>query len=400
MTASFALSSRIRSAAGIPQSISLVAALLIHTELPAQQPSTPDVPPSVQVAVLDARTDGPLPYAVVTITALRVDQFTNARGELALRTPAAGEYDILVRRLGFIPFRGRVTLGGDRRLVEVRLQRVPQRLTGMTVSASLDCPNPGPPDSARSPEVHTLVSLLRENADRYRLLYAQHPFVAMQARALGDLRESATFVQLADVAPMRLSDKSEYRAGGVVRRRGREYTMAIPTILELTDDRFARSHCFSYGGATKETTAAGDETWYRINVRAADALTSPDVHGAFFLDSATAQLRRMTLELSRPDKLPASLSSVQSVEVSTTFAEIASGLSVIDAVCAVTRTRAVPSKKKEEAPAPAIVPIELQKLVSFLFTSPPPDVPAQRQYEAPAWQSGTYVARSAVWCQQ
>ena len=399
MTASPVSSPRTQPAARIRLLVAVVAALLVHSELSAQQ-TAPATPSSVQLRVMDARTDGRLPYAVVTISALGIDQFTDSRGVLTLPAPAAGEYDVLVRRLGFIPFRGRLTLGGDRPTVEIRLQRVPQQLTGMRVSASLDCPNPGPPDSARSPEVHTLVSLLRENADRYRLLYAQHPFVAMQARALGELRESATFMQLADVAPMRLSDKSEYRAGGVVRRRGREYTMAIPTILELTDDRFARSHCFAFGGATTETTASGDETWYRINVRAADALTSPDVHGAFFLDSATAQLRRMTLELSRPDKLPGSLSSVQSVAVSTTFAEIASWLSVIDAVCAVTRTRAVPSKKKDEAPAPAIVPIELQKLVSYLFTSPPPDVQAQRQYEAPAWQSGTYVARSAVWCEQ
>lgn len=397
MTAISPLSPRFPSAARLARWLVLIVPLLVHRELSAQQLTAPA---SIQLRVLDARTDGRLAYAVITISALGIDQFTDSRGVFTLPAPAAGDYDVLVRRLGFLPFRGRLTLGADQPTVDVRLQRVPQQLSGMTVSASLDCANPGPPDSVRSPELFTLVSLLRENADRYRRLVSQHPFVAMQARALGELRETATFLQFADVAPMRLSDKSEYRAGSVVRRRGREYTMAIPTILELTDDRFARSHCFAFGGASTATTSAGDETWYRIQVRAADALDAPDVHGVFFLDSATAQLRRMTLELSRPDKLPGSLASVRSVEVSTTFAEIASGLSVIDAVCAVTRTKPVSSKEASETPAQELVPIELQKLVSYVFTSPPPDVEAQRQYPAPAWQSGTYVAPSEVWCQQ
>lgn len=399
MTDCPALLRRVHPAAGFVRAVVLIAAVCARTSLSAQQPAAATPSPFL-LTVMDARTDGRLPYAIVTINALGIERFTDSRGVMTLPSPTVGEYDVLVRRLGFIPFRGRIAIGGTQRMAEVRLQRVAQKLAGLTVTAALACPNPGPPDPARDPEVHTLVSLLRENADRYRLLATQHPFVAMQARALGELRETATFVQLADMAQMQLSTKSEYRAGGVVRRRGREYTMAIPTILELTDERFARSHCFSFGGSTSEKTATGDETWFRIDVRADDKLTSPDVHGAFFLDSATAQLRRMTLELSRPEKLPGALSSVQHVQVSTTFAEIASGLSVVDAVCAVTRTKALPSKRKSDPPPPDVVPIELQQLVSYLFTSPPPDVPAQRQYDAPGWQSGTYVARSAVWCER
>jgi hypothetical protein len=88
------------------------------------------------------------------------------------------------------------------------------------------------------------------------------------------------------------------------------------------------------------------------------------------------------------------------VQVSTTFAEIASGLSVIDAVCAVTRTKPRPPKKKGEAPPPALVPVELQQLVSYLFTTPPPDVPNAKQFESPLWQSGQIMDRAQVWCAQ
>ncbi|MEQ1690505.1 MAG: carboxypeptidase-like regulatory domain-containing protein [Gemmatimonas sp.] len=377
----------------VPCALLLAAALAA----PASSQERPDLA-TLLVSVVDARTDAPLAYAVVSLAQVNLERFTDGRGRLTLPTLAPGRYDVLVRRLGFVPFRSQVTLtAGAPTVLDVRLSSVPQQLSRIRVTAAASCANPGPPDAIRDPDVFTLVSLLRENADRYRLLASQYPFVRIQARALGDLRDEAMFVERVDVTSFPSQTRSEYRAGEVVHRRGGLHTMGIPTILDLADDDFARSHCFFYGGATPHTTASGEETWLRLDVRADDKLNSPDVNGAFYLDSATAQLRKMDLELSRPDRLPRQLSTIATVHVSTAFVEIANGLSVIQQVCAVTRLR--PSEKNADSASRALVPVELQQIVKYAFTKPPPDVPAQRTFEAPGWQPLTYLPRTAIWCE-
>jgi hypothetical protein len=127
-------------------------------------------------------------------------------------------------------------------------------------------------------------------------------------------------------------------------------------------------------------------------------LNSPDVHGAFYLDSATSQLRKMDLELSRPDRLPRQLASIASVHVSTGFVEIANGLAVIQNVCAVTRLH--PTDKPLEQVGRPTMPVELQQLVSYSFVTPPPDVTAKRTFDAPDWQPRTYMPLKTVWCEK
>ncbi len=375
----------------------IVAALVVGSASPVAAQDRPDLG-TLQLSVLDARTDAPLAYAVVRVERLALERFTDARGRITIPTLTPGGYDIVVRRLGFLPLRVQVTVSaGAATVFDARMTRVPQVLTRMDVNAERACATPGAPDAVRQPEVAALVSLLRENADRYGLLVKQYPFVRMQARALGDLRSDAAFVQVVDVTAQPSKTKAEYRAGNVVKRSGTQYSMALPTILDLADDRFTRSHCYFYGGATRASSPSGDETWLRLDVRADDKLDAPDVHGSFYLDSATAQLRKMDLELSRPDKLPKRLATIGVVRVSTRFVEIASGIAVIESVCAVTRLR--PSEKVADSVSRALVPIELQQLVSYMFETPPPDVPARREFESPAWSPQTYVATSAVWCE-
>lgn len=166
--------------------------------------------------------------------------------------------------------------------------------------------------------------------------------------------------------------------------------MAIPTLLDVTDRAFVANHCFGYGG----TVRVGAESWVRINMRAADRLRSPDVNGAFFLDSASSQLRRMDLEMSRPDKLPSPLYRIEAVRVSTTFREIAAGLSVIESVCAMNTLRTPPGAD----PLPS--PSELQQLRAYLFTVAPPDVAVSARFADPAWAVGSILQLGAVWCTQ
>ncbi|MBL0940645.1 MAG: hypothetical protein IBJ03_17260, partial [Gemmatimonadaceae bacterium] len=116
-----------------------------------------------------------------------------------------------------------------------------------------------------------------------------------------------------------------------------------------------------------------------------------DVHGAAYLDSATSQLRRLDLELSRTDRLPREFRGVRTVRAITTFMEIAPGLGIIDGVCAV-------NWLKLEANVVRRHPIELQQSVAYEFKKPPPDVSAFGRRDAPAWRRGQPYARSSLSC--
>jgi hypothetical protein len=343
-----------------------------------------------------AETDATLPYAVVSIPALKIERFADASGRFALGAVPAGKQDVVVRRIGFTPWRGAVQVIADSTTtLSIRLDQLPQRLDAVAVRAMARCEHPGPPDPALQREVSSLVAQLRENADRYRLLAQHYPFTYSQTRWLGEIRDSVFLVQRIDSTLLTSIARAQYKPGKLVERtrvRGREdeFTMAIPTLLDLSDDAFIGSHCFGYGG----TLRVGAESWVRINMRAADRLKSPDVDGAFLLDSATSQLRRMELEMSKPERLPYQLRRVEGVHVTTTFREIAAGLSVIESVCAVNSLRA--PLGTDPLPAPS----ELQQLRAYLFNGPPPpDVARSASFRNPTWTVGTTLRRDAVWCQ-
>ena len=341
------------------------------------------------------QADIPLPYAVVSIPDQSIERFTDASGRFTLTGIAPGRHDVLIRRIGFSPWRGKVSIVADSATsLDVRLEQLPQRLAAVAVLALSNCRNPGPPDPLLQQETSSLVSQLRENADRYRLLAEQYPFAYSQLRALGELRDSVFVMQRVDTSIVLSTARVVYRPGSLVTRtrtkeRGDEYTMAIPTLVELTDDAFIRAHCFGYGG----TVRVGSETWVRVNMRAADKLKSPDVHGSFFLDSASSQLRRMDLDMSRPDLLPAQLQRVEAVHVVTSFREIGSGLSVIESVCAVNQLHTPPGADPVGSPA------ELQQLLAYRFETPPPDVARERGFVSPSWIAGARLKRDVVWCE-
>ncbi len=341
----------------------------------------------------------PLAYAVVSLPRLNVERFTNGAGVFVLTALPEGRHEVLIRRIGYAPYRSSVTIApGAVTRLDVQLTAIPVNIQTLTVRAMVSCTTPGMPDSVRFPEVAGMVALLRENADRYRLLASQYPFAYRQVRALALLENeksasSRVLLQQVDTILARSATRVEYKAGEVVqrvRRRGggSEYNMAIPTILDLADNNFVRAHCFAYGGKER----VDDETWLRLDVRASDKLRSPDVHGAFFLDSATSQLRRMDLELSRADRLPQPLKHVGSVQVRTRFLEIAPGLSIIDAVCGVTRPKG--STVRGDVGLPA----EVQMIAAYEFQAAPEGVLSFRVLPTPQWRAGMRLPRSFLWC--
>ncbi len=368
----------------------LIAALSCFVAGLQAQPTS-----GVDGTVRSAQADVPLAYAVVSIPALSLERFSDQQGRFSLTALRTGTYDIVVRRIGYTPFRGRVQVdsGAVARLA-ITLQQIPVRLASTTVRALANCPRPGVPSEQADPEVFALVNLLRENADRYRLLASQYPFIYLQIRAIGEMGPRDMFISRVDTLLVKSGNRTAYAPGRVVSRQrtdrgGAEWSMAIPTVIDLADDLFLRNHCFAVGGTVREN----DETWIRLDVRAADRLSSPDVNGSFYLDSASAQLRRMTLAMSRPDRLPKELRGVVGVDMVTSFLDIAAGLSVIDKVCAVNRVRQ-PRGRVEP-----VTPSELQQLLVYEFTSPPPDVKKRGSLLPPnAWRSATRIDRKDVWC--
>jgi len=343
--------------------------------------------------VRSALNDVAVPYAVVTIPALSIERFSDASGQFGLARVPAGAHDVVIRRVGFVPSRRRVQVqAGQATSLSVVMQPLPTGLTRVAVRAMASCRNPGMPDPVLQAQVSQLVTLLRENADTYRLLVSQYPFSYVQIAAIGEVSDSAFLVQRVDTTVVAGLNPRRYREGNIVSssistRGTREYQMDIPTIVELTDDAFIRSHCFGYGGMVQE----GGETWYRINMLAADRLRGPDAHGAFFLDSATSQLRRMELDMSRVDRLPPMLRGVAAIHAVTSFTELAPGVPVIASVCAITRLR--PGRAQQRAS-----PAELQQLVGYRFTMPPPGINARVIIAAPTWKPMDLLPQSTVWC--
>jgi hypothetical protein len=346
---------------------------------------------TLQGTVRAAPTDAPLPYAVILIPTLGIERFSGANGFFMLGNVPVGSHEVVIRRLGFVPERRTVTIAtAQTTVLDVRLAQVPVRLSSMLVRPAEPCKSPGLPDSTRFPEVAQLVGLLRENADRYRLLVKQYPYAYVQTRAFGQLLDRGLVVQRVDSIRVSGASAAEYRPGNVVkndRSNGRnEYSMHLPTLLDLADVAFVRNHCFHYGGATVHDS----ETWFKLDVRAADRLSTPDVHGAFFLDSATAQLRRMELEMSRPERLPRELRTIRTVQVTTQFLEIAPGVSIIDNVCAVNWIKGRGPLAQHAA--------ELQQVLVYAFSAPPPDIVPQGQRDTPPWRRGAGVPRTALSC--
>jgi len=343
----------------------------------------------------------PLSYAMVSLPQRADERFTDGGGRFLWADLPAGDHAVLVRRLGYAPWRGTVTIvAGETTPLEVTLERIPVRLDEVRVQAAARCDRPGLPDARTNPAVSMLVSLLRENADRYRLLAARHPFEYEHVRAVGGLvpdapPERALRFRTVDRLQDRSVPRSRYRVGEVVTplpppAPAGEFTMAIPTILELSDDAFARAHCFAYGGRE----VAGTETWFRLDVRAADRLRSPDVHGRFWLDSATAELRRMELELSHVGRLPRALRHIAELRVQTHFVEIAPGLSIIRDICALTLE--VP--RRRDLP-PRLTSVELQQLSRYTFAAAPPGVQPSRTLRTSAWLVNAPQPRSLLWCE-
>ncbi len=269
-------------------------------------------------------TNLPLPFSTVVLQPGVTGRFTNDSGAFAFHDLAAGDYRIIVRAIGYLPFDSVITMARDPHpdplALHVALRPLAIELPPVTVVATRACVRPGPPARDSEPELAAIFDQLRENAARYRLLSDAYPFEYWTQRREWDEPRGRGDSVVVDTMELRSDARLPYKPGGLIITqpgpRGRpERTLRLPTVIDLADSVFHQSHCFTFAGVDN---VDGESQW-RVDFLAADRLRVADVAGSAWLDSATYVLRQLTFRLTHPER---ALKSLNTLEATVTFGEL------------------------------------------------------------------------------
>jgi len=303
----------------------VLLAVLLPQALSAQSEAT------LAGVIVSRQTREPLAHSIVTIVPEGPSQFTNDSGVFVFRQLSAGPVQLRVRRLGYAPFDTTVIVRGVAdETVRLAIPRVAVTLASVTVQAFPACTTPGAPRAEDDSTLAATFVQLRLNAEQFRLLTEQYPFAyEMQTTKARKHRQTGqTYIVARDTLRFERKARSSYRPGQVIARRGTSYFVAIPTLIEIGDPAFVRSHCFHNGGM--ETLDDGD--FLRMDLVASEAIKSPDVNGSILLDPETFQIRRTVLRLSRrPDQIR----DLVDMEITTDFEEVMTSIPIISHVFSV-----------------------------------------------------------------
>lgn len=109
----------------------VVAAALLASKLPAQQPGT------IKGKVSDATSKVPLAGVTVSIEGTTLTQQSNTRGGFTITDVAAGEHTLIAILIGYAPLRTQVSVGaGETAVVDLAMERRPYQLSGVVVTAT------------------------------------------------------------------------------------------------------------------------------------------------------------------------------------------------------------------------------------------------------------------------
>ncbi len=303
-----------------------------------------------------------LGYSVVSVTSPAREQFSTDQGAFVLPGLPAGIVHLRVRHLGYVPVELDVEVRpGVTDTIHIALTHIVVRLNAVQVRAYPACERPGAPSVSEDASFATVFDQLRQNAEQYRLLTRQYPFVYGVERTSGLVFASnMTRRQQVDTIAMRSVDEWRYRPGSVVQQDRRiffrDVTMHIPTLAQFADPVFVANHCFHDAGVD---TVDG-KALLRIDFVAASRIREPDVEGALYLDPVNLQIRRTVLRLS---KTPPAVSDLVETEATTLFAELVPSVPIIAAVSSINRLR--PSTKQRD---PVTATTEEQRLIAVAFT--------------------------------
>jgi hypothetical protein len=314
----------------------------------------------------------PVPFALVRLPTLGVERFADGSGSFRLSAIPAGPYQLVIMQTGHSARDTIVWIDtGSVASPRIRLPESPPALADLT---------PAPPGACTAPQdvvLHaplaftSLLDQVIQNGERFRVLSASYPFAARYERVLTELsHDGASTVLDTDTTIMRSTEVPRYRPGDVARlalraAREQDYAIRIPTLADVGNPEFQRTHCFSYAGIE---SFAG-EPLARVDFTVAEWIDTPDVSGAVFLDTLTFQVRGMTAALTR---IP--LRGVERMEVTTLFRELAPNLAIPTQVSATTEYRAA-RLGRDSYPAART---ETQWLIEIAFFGRQPGGPEQQ----------------------
>ena len=302
----------------------------------------------------------PLGHSMVSLTPAGRQTFTDDDGRFAFPGLRPGPYTLRATHLGFAPIELHVTIPVDSVTTRMRVELADVQVTLATVKIMGDAPclAPGAPDPAKDREFAVIFQQLEQNAQQYRLLADSFPYAYHEERTNFAVRGDSVIESVHSETVLLQSDKPgwAYHPGRVISTDfiTRQRSMHLPTLTDFASDDFVKNHCFRFGGL--EQTSDGDAV--RIEFRAADKLTSPDVNGTILLDAKSYQIRQAELRLSQ---VPSALKKVAAVDVTTLFREVEPSVLVFSEVHGVSTM--IPSKNLLDY----IQAIEDHVLVDFGF---------------------------------
>jgi hypothetical protein len=275
---------------------------------------------SVRGDVRALETSLPLPFSTVVLQPGVTGRFTNDSGVFAFLDLARGDYRVVVRAIGYLPFDSVITVADEPIVLHVALRPLAIELPPVTVVATRACLHPGPPARDSEPDLVAIFDQLRENAARYRLLSDAYPFQYWTQRQVWDEPSARGDSLVVDTMELRSDARLLYKPGGLIVTqpgpRGKsERVLRLPTVIDLADSVFHAAHCFTFAGVDN----LGGEAQWRVDFLAAERLRVPDVAGSAWLDSATYVLRQLTFRLTRPER---AVQSLKTLEVTVTFGEL------------------------------------------------------------------------------
>ena len=318
----------------------------------------------VIVEVVSATGEQPLGYSIVSAMLLPIERLTGPDGRVTLQLPI-GDVRLTVKRLGFEPAEVTYTVTrASPQVVRVTLRRFAARFDTVRVAAWPACEHPGAPSAAIDGVARRVVEQLHQNADRYRLLERQYPFVYRLERAFSRMSDGIEIPEAADTTILASEVAWRYRPGTLVKEERRyllsrqvDRTMLIPTLRDLRERAFIDTHCWHVAGIEDK----GGQRLLRVDIIVADSITTPDVNIAAWLDTADFRLRAATIVLT---KMPAEMPTLVRFSTEIFFVELIPFVPVMFA------TTATSVHRDDETTERTF--IERQQMLDVRFTVMPP----------------------------